>query len=102
MNITQRKPFTPGEILREEFMQPYSLTQEALASLIGVTRRKINEIVTGKRAITPDIACRLARLFNMTPEFWLNLQIKMELWEEMNDRKKNREFDEIKPLPLQR
>ncbi len=102
MNITKRKPFTPGEILHEEFMQPYDLTQEALANLIGVTRRRINEIINGKRAITPDAACRLAKLFNMTPEFWLNLQTKLDLWQEMRDLQKNRDYAEIKPLSLRR
>ena len=102
MNITQCKPFTPGEILKEEFMKPYALTQEALANLIGVTRRRINEIVAGKRSITPDTACRLARLFNMTPEFWLNLQIKTELWQEMHDNRKKREYSAIIPLTMPR
>ena len=81
-------------------MQPYALTQEALANLIGVTRRRINEIITGKRAITPDTACRLGKLFNMSPEFWLNLQIKLELWLEMHDRQKIKDYAAIKPLSL--
>ena len=56
MNITERKPFTPGEILIGEFMQPYGLTQMELATRLHVERRRINEIVNGKRAITPDTA----------------------------------------------
>ncbi len=95
MNITERKPFTPGEILLEEFMQPYGLTQEELAKRIHVTRRRINEIVNGKRSITPDTALRLAKIFNMTPEYWLNLQTKIDLWTVLHDKKIQRELNKI-------
>lgn len=87
MNITERKPSSPGEILLEEFMQPYKLTQDELAKRIHVARRRINEIINDKRAITPDTALRLAKLFKMTPEYWLNLQIKFDLWKELHDKK---------------
>lgn len=79
MNITERKPFTPGEILAEEFLAPYRLTQEDLAKRIGVARRRINEIVCGKCSIIPDTALRLAKFFKMTPKYWLNLQMKYDL-----------------------
>ena len=95
MNITERKPFTPGEILLEEFMQPYGLTQAELAKRILVTRRRVNEIVKGKRAITPDTAIRLGRLFNVSPDYWLNLQMKIELWEEQHRQDKKLK---IKPM----
>lgn len=98
MNITQRKPFTPGEILLEEFMQPYGLTQDELAQRIHVTRRRINEIVNGKRAITPDTALRLAKIFNMTPEYWLNLQTKLDLWMELHDKKIQRDLNKIQVI----
>lgn len=88
MNITKRKPFTPGEILLEEFMQPYGLTQGELAKKIGIERRRINEIIKGKRAITPDTAIRLGKLFNVSCEYWLNLQMKIDLWNEINKKKK--------------
>lgn len=96
MNITERKPFTPGEILAEEFLEPYQLTQDELAKRIGVTRRRINEIVRGKRAITPDTAIRLAKLFSMTSEYWLNLQMKYDLWQAMQGAKI--ELAKIKPI----
>lgn len=98
MNITERKPFTPGEILKKEFMEPYSLTQEELAKHIGVTRRRINEIIKGKRAITTDTACRLARFFKMTPEYWLNLQMKTDLWLEIHNKKKKKNILKILPI----
>lgn len=100
MNITDRKPFTPGEILLEEFMQPYGLTQEALAKRIHVARRRINEIIKGKRAITPDTALRLSKLFNMTPDYWLNLQTKLDLWKELHDHQALQALQTIQALAL--
>jgi len=64
----------PGEMLREEFLTPLGLSQNALAMKIRVPATRIGEIIHGKRAITPDTALRLARFFNNSPEFWLNLQ----------------------------
>lgn len=98
MNITKRKPFTPGEILVEEFMKPYDLTQGQLAEKIGVERRRINEIINGKRSITSDTAIRLGRFFGMAPEYWLNLQMKIALWEELHNPKKQNAYKEIKPV----
>ena len=98
MNITKRKPFTPGEILVEEFMKPYDLTQGQLAEKIGVERRRINEIINGKRSITSDTAIRLGRFFGMTPEYWLNLQMKIALWEELHNPKKQNVYKGIKPV----
>lgn len=60
-----RKPFTPGEILKEEFLEPYNMTQAQLADAIGVHRRRVNEIINHRRAITPDTALRLGTFFNM-------------------------------------
>jgi addiction module HigA family antidote len=65
---------SPGEMLAEEFMKPLGLSQHGLAMSIRVPSTRIGEIVRGKRAITPDTALRLARFFNNSPEFWLNLQ----------------------------
>ncbi|MGB6977451.1 MAG: HigA family addiction module antitoxin [Gammaproteobacteria bacterium] len=98
MNITERRPFTPGEILAEEFMQPYGLTQGELAAQLHVERRRINEIVNGKRAITPDTALRLAKFFNMTAEYWLNLQTKVDLWNEIHNQVTIKELRTIKAI----
>lgn len=73
---------TPGEILDEEFLQPMAITQYRLAKDIGVPARRINEIVNGHRAITADTALRLGRYFDMSPEFWLNLQSHCDLEQE--------------------
>lgn len=72
-------PIHPGEILLEEFIKPFKISQYRLAKDIQVPPRRINEIVHGTRAITPDTALRLARYFGTTAMFWLNLQIKYDL-----------------------
>ena len=73
------EPVHPGEILREEFLQPLGLSVYKLAQAIKAPRSRINDIVRGRRAITTDTALRLARYFGTTPEFWLNLQTRYEL-----------------------
>jgi addiction module HigA family antidote len=77
---TNRQPTHPGEMLREEFLEPMNLTQKQLADSIQVPYQRINEIVSGKRGVTPSTALRLAKYFGMSPDFWLNLQIKLDLY----------------------
>jgi len=72
-------PIHAGEILFEEFMQPFELSQNALAKALHVTPRRINEIVNKKRSITVDTALRLAKFFGNSAEFWMNLQNKYDL-----------------------
>ena len=73
------KPITPGEILLEEFLNPLGISQSKLARDLSVSAGRVNDIVQGKRAITPDTALRLSVYFNMTPEFWMNLQNHYDL-----------------------
>jgi addiction module HigA family antidote len=73
------KPVHPGEVLLEEFLKPMGLSQNRLALDIGVPARRINEIVLGKRRVTADTALRLARYFDMSPQFWLGLQMDYDL-----------------------
>lgn len=73
------KPVHPGEILLEEFLKPMGLSQNQAALSMGVPARRINEIVLGKRSITADTALRLGRYFNMSPQFWLGLQMDYDL-----------------------
>jgi addiction module HigA family antidote len=70
---------TPGEVLNEEFLIPLGISQYRLAKDIGTSARRINEIVLGKRAITPDTALRLGKYFGVSPQFWLNLQVRFDL-----------------------
>lgn len=72
-------PVHPGEVLREEFLKPQGLSQNALALALHVPARRINEIVLGKRGITADTALRLGRYFNMSAKFWLGLQMDYDL-----------------------
>jgi antitoxin HigA-1 len=76
---TDLSPIHPGEILREDFLEPFGITQNRLATIIGVPPRRINEIVLGKRSITADTALRLAKAFGNSAQFWLNIQDRYEL-----------------------
>ena len=76
----RRKPTHPGEILRKDFIEPLGLTQSALAASLKTTFRTINEILNGKRNISPDMALRLARYFGTSEELWLNLQDRHDLY----------------------
>ncbi len=92
------EPIHAGEILLEEFMQPFGLSQNALAKSLNVTPRRINEIVNRKRAITADTALRLSNFFGNSAEFWMNLQNKYEL--EMARDKLSKDIDkEVKLYP---
>jgi len=79
MNKDKMPPLHPGEILNEEFLKPMGLSQNQLALAIKVPPRRINEIVQGKRRITADTALRLAKYFDMSPQFWLGLQMDYDL-----------------------
>lgn len=77
---THRAPTHPGEMLLEEFLKPMGLTQRDLATAIRVPYQRVNEIVNGKRGITPSTALRLAKFFGMSPDFWMNLQLRWDLY----------------------
>ncbi len=76
---TNRIPTHPGIILLEEFLQPMNVTQVALASHLNIPVQRINEIIRGKRGITPETAWLLSQAFNTTPQFWMNLQTNYDL-----------------------
>ena len=79
MQPENRIPTHPGEVLREEFLVPMSQTQVALASHLGIPLQRINELVRGKRGVTPETAWLLSQALNTTPEFWLSLQASYDL-----------------------
>lgn len=91
-----RRPTPPGEILRHEFLEPLGLSQKSLAAALGITRVRLSEILRGRRGITPDTAFRLARFFDTTPEFWLGLQIDLDLWDTLQIH--GEEYQKIKPV----
>ena len=77
---THREPTHPGEMLIEEFLVPMGLTQKELANSIHVPYQRINEIINKKRGITPSTALRLAKFFGMSEDFWMNLQLRWDLY----------------------
>ena len=97
MSTRRLAPVHPGEVLMEDFLKPFELTQYRLAKSLSVPARRINEIVLGKRAITADTALRLARFFGTSERFWLNLQTTYEL-ELERDRLKDRLTKEVQTL----
>ena len=91
-------PTHPGEMLLEEFLRPLGITQTELADRIAVSYPRVNEIINGKRGVTPDTALRLAALFGTTPDFWLNGQQAWDLWHAMR-APAARQIEKIKPAP---
>ena len=89
-------PVHPGEVLLEEFLKPMNLSQNRVALDIGVPPRRINEIVLAKRGITADTALRLARYFNMSPQFWMGLQMDYAL-DVAEDELSERLKQEVRP-----
>lgn len=94
-------PSHPGEMLRREFLEPLGITQAELAKRIGVSYVRVNELVNGKRGVTPDTALRLARLFGTSVEFWLNHQLRWDMWHALHSPAMA-EIEKIEPLELDR
>jgi antitoxin HigA-1 len=93
-----RPPTSPGEILLEEFLKPLRMTQAELADRIGVSYVRLNEIVNGRRGITPSTALRLAKALGTTPDFWLNGQVALELYRASHDENELRQLELIEPI----
>lgn len=91
-----RRPTHPGEMLREDFLPDYGLTVAGLAEATGVSRQSVNELLRGRRAVSPEMALRLGRLFGNSPEFWLNAQRAVDLWDAAQSIKGD--VARIKPL----
>ena len=77
---TDREPIHPGEMLLEEFLKPMHLSQRDLANGIKVPYQRVNELINGRRGVTPSTALRLAKFFGNTPGFWMNLQLRWDLY----------------------
>ena len=92
-----RSPIHPGEMLQEEFLIPLELTQRQLANAIHVPYQRINEIINGKRGITPSTALRLGKFFGMTAGFWMNLQSHWDLYYAQVEEQD--ELAQIEPMP---
>ena len=94
---THRPPTHPGEMLLEEFLKPLGISQSAFAARLGISFPRVNEIVRGKRGVTPDTALRLARVLGMSADFWLGLQQDWDLWHAMHG-KQAAAIAELEPL----
>ena len=79
--VLTRRPTHPGEMLREDFLPDYELTVAGLAEAAGVSRQSVNELLRGRRAVSPEMALRLGRLFGNSPEFWMNAQRSVDLYD---------------------
>jgi len=98
MLTTKRKPATVGEILVEEFMEPMGLTQAALAEAMGVQRKHVNELCNERRTVTASTALILARVFGNSPEFWLNVQRRSDLWKALDSPLECARIERARPL----
>ena len=93
---TDRAPTHPGEMLLEEFLKPMGMSQQQLARQIRVPFQRVNELVNRRRGVTPATALRLSRLFGNTPDFWMNLQIRWDLYKAQ--RKEAEILKKIEPI----
>jgi len=96
-NMTRTvRPIHPGEMLREDFLPDYGMTPSSFAAALGVSRQTVNELLNERRAVTPVMALSLARLFGNMPQFWLNAQAAVDLWEARQSSKAR--LSRIRPL----
>jgi len=95
---THRVPTNPGEMLLEEFLKPMGITQRDLSNAINVPYQRINEIINGRRGITPGTALRLAKVFGVSSDFWMNIQLRWDLY--FAKKSESDALNNIKPLSL--
>ena len=98
MILTKRQPVSVGEMITEEFMAPLGISQGRLASAMGVSRRTVNELCNSKRSITVDSALMLAKVFGNTPNFWLNLQQRNDIWAALHSPKRTARIERARPI----
>jgi addiction module HigA family antidote len=95
MATLKRQPTHPGNILNEDYLKPLSITIKDMASILGVSRKTLSKIINGNGAVTPDMALRLSRAFDTTPDLWLNLQKNYDLWHAVHD---SLEWQKVMPV----
>nr|VFJ90946.1 MAG: addiction module antidote protein, HigA family [Candidatus Kentron sp. H]VFJ92092.1 MAG: addiction module antidote protein, HigA family [Candidatus Kentron sp. H]VFJ98665.1 MAG: addiction module antidote protein, HigA family [Candidatus Kentron sp. H] len=98
MKKMTRQPMHPGKILKEDYLAPLSITVTELSSVIGVSRKTLSKIINERGSVTPDMALRLSRAFDTSPDLWMNLQKNYDLWqaEHLSDS-----WQFVKPFPLE-
>jgi antitoxin HigA-1 len=95
MKKMTRRPTHPGNIIKEDYLLPLSITIKDMADTLGISRKTLSKIINERGAITPDMALRLSRAFDTTPDLWLNLQKNYDLW---NAENASKEWQKVKPL----
>ncbi len=98
MKKIKRRPTHPGEIIKEDYLKPLSLTITKMADNLGVSRTALSRVLNERGSVTPDLALRLSKAFDTTPDLWLNLQKNHDLWQAEHNSK---EWKRIKPFPKQ-
>ena len=96
---THRTPTHPGEMLLEEFLKPMGIAQKELAKAIHVPYQRVNEIINGRRGVTPSTALRLGKYFRVSADFWMNIQLRWDLY--FAQKSEAADLKSIKPLPVQ-
>lgn len=99
MGKIRRKPTHPGEILKEDYLVPLKISVTEMALKLGISRKTLSKILNEKGSVTPDMALRLSRAFDTTPDLWLNLQKHVDLW---NAEHASSDWKQVQPLPSQR
>ncbi len=96
MKKMKRRPTHPGAIIKEDYLVPLSITITEMASILGVSRKTLSKIINENGAVTPDMALRLSRAFDTSPDLWLNLQKNYDLWQAEHASKS---WKAVKPIP---
>lgn len=96
MRKMTRRPTHPGAVIKEDYLLPLSISIKDMAEALGVSRKTLSKIINERGAITPDMALRLSRAFDTTPDLWLNLQKNYDLW---HAEKESQEWKKIRPFP---
>lgn len=96
MHIMKRKPTHPGKIIKEDYLEPLTISIKDMALALGISRKTLSKIINERGSITPEMALRLSRAFETTPELWLNLQKNYDLWHAENS---SSSWKSVKPLP---
>jgi len=95
-NKMTRRPIHPGRFLREEFLNPSGITQSDFAEALQLNRVTVSKILNERQKITPDVAIRLSKCLDTTPDVWLNMQIKLDLWEALHNKMRKKCWSRIK------
>ena len=95
MKIMQRKPTHPGQILKEDYLEPLGVSFTELSKVLGISRKTLSKIINERGSVTPEMALKLSRAFDTSPEFWINLQRNYDLWVAAN---KSKDWEKINPI----